>query len=255
MPTHAPRPTVCIRWFLATCLGACVGTPTPEPPDNLPRPDDWKIFGGSVPLATTTDVRELVSPIPFAGSVGSVAPNSELWVVNLDRAEVSPLTVIADAQGGFTGMLSAQLNDRVRLVSRTDSQHSLPLDAYVITGMNNQAQLAQLPSTELSCLRVTPAEELTAVVGNDVTRRFTLTSTCSEPISLDARLRFGDAGFAIDAPTSLPANGRAEITVRITGHDDPREHADILLLDVESGANRGRYALGVWSVAASRLDD
>src|SRR5689334_1203421 len=124
MPTPAPRPAVCLRWLLATSLGACVGTPTPEPPDNLPRPDDTRIFG--LPIAVDLEVTPVsLPPITIQGEAGAVVPDSELWVVNLDNPAVEPLTLRATELGSFEGKLVGQLGDRVRLVSRTESQHSL----------------------------------------------------------------------------------------------------------------------------------
>ncbi len=256
MPTHAPRPTDCLRWILATCaacLGACVGTPTPEPPDTLPRPNDGLIFGATVEL-TNFPTDNTVPPIPVGGSAGAVPPGSDVWVVNLDRDSVPPLTLRATANGSFDGKISGQDGDRVRIIARTDTQHSLPLDAFVMPIDARQSALAPLPPQGLSCLSLA-AEDLTSIVreGKDSTRKIELRSTCREPVTLGARLRFGDAGFVVEAPASV--NGAASITVRITGHDDPREHADILLLDVQSGTQTGRYALGLWSVAAASLGD
>jgi hypothetical protein len=251
MPTHAPLPTVTFRWLLATCLGACVGTPTPEPPDTLPRPDGTFVFGGRAEVLSHTDN---ATSIPIGGLARSVPANSEVWVVNLDSRDTPPLTLRAASNGSFTGELAGRRGDRVRIVTRTDTQHSLPLDARVVEASANELGLSPLPAGGLSCLTVEP-EDLTALVdGKDVTERIDVRSTCSEPVSLSAALRFGDTGFALDAPTTIAANGRAAITVRITSHDDAREHADIVLLDVESGTQRGRYALGIWSVAASSLE-
>jgi hypothetical protein len=253
MPTHAHRPTVSIRWILATCLSACVGTPTPEPPDNLPRPDDSKIFGPLQAREFVTAIDAVARDIPIVGDPRSVTPDTDVWVVNLDRAGPA-VTTRAKLDGSFRIAVVGAPNDRVRIVSRTDTRHSLPLDAHVIDG-NDGVAVAQLPPGGLPCLTISNDELSTVVSGKDVSSRFTLVSACSEPISISARLRFGDTGFAIDAPTSVPANGEASITVRITAHDDPREHADVVLLDVESGSRSGEYALGVWSVAASSLDD
>lgn len=255
MPTHAPRPAVCIRWILATCLGACVGTPTPEPPDFLPRPDQTRIFGPRLMTVDNTAQPESIVSIAVVGNAGAVMPDSELWVVNLDNPGVAPITVRARVDGSFRGTLQGSPSDRVRMVTRTDTQHSLPLDARVVRVDASQVGLAQLPFEGLPCLTITPEDELTEVVsdGEQATRRFALQSRCDEPVALTAQLRFGDVGFTLEAPASVPADGEAAISVRISGHEDPREHADVVLLEVESGTRRGRYALGVWSIAASSL--
>jgi hypothetical protein len=253
MPTHAHRPTVCPRWILATCLSACVGTPTPEPPDNLPRPDESKIFGPLIMLNFEGAIDTVSRVIPVVGDPRAVAPNTDVWVVNLDGSGPA-VTMPSKSDGSFRATVFAAPNNRVRIVSRTDSQHSLPLDAHVIS-VDGEPALAQLPAGGLPCLTITPDELDNVVSGKDLSRRFTLESACDEPITVSARLRFGDAGFALDAPTTVPANGTAAITVEVTAHDDAREHADIVLLDVASRSITGQYALGVWSVAASTRDD
>ncbi|MET0284579.1 MAG: hypothetical protein ABW352_08925 [Polyangiales bacterium] len=226
-----------------------MGTPTPEPPDTLPRPDENLIFGGAESVRTLDNA----TLIPVDGPAMSVAANSELWIVNLDDADVAPRTLRAEANGSFEGTITGQVGDRIRIVTRTDSRHSLPLDGRVGTSVSGLG-ISQLPFEGLDCLTIEPADLTALVDGKDTSKRFNVRSRCSEPVTLNAELRFGDAGFALDTPATVAANGRAAITVNITRHDDAREHADIVLLDVESGSQRGRYALGIWSVATSTLE-
>jgi hypothetical protein len=258
MPTHAYRLRLFVcslpAWVVATCVSACVGTPTPEPPDTLPRPDETKIFGAMIEIDIVSTPATNIS-IPITGKANAVEPNSELWIVNLDSTD-PPRTTRAAGNGAFGTEISGEPGDRIRLVVRTDSRHSLPLDATVIKTGASTYGVGQLPATALPCLSVEPANELTSVVGQgrELTRQFTLTSSCREPVDVDsATLRFGDAGFDLSAPTRVLPGQSALLEVRISGHDDAREHADIVLLEVSSGGQSGRYALGLWSVATSSV--
>jgi hypothetical protein len=257
MPTHAlHRPSLSLGWLLATCLGACVGTPTPEPPDNLPRlprPDDSRVFGPVVAVEVSSEPGNL-PPIFVLGAPGAVQPSTQLWLVNLD-SDAQPALVDAASDGSFQAEIVGQLNDRVRLVSRTDRQHSPALDAYVAVAGRDMYGLAALPPDGLPCLTIEPADDLETLVssGADETRELVLTSRCPGPVALEAKLRFGNAGFAIDAPTSIPANGEAKLRLHVAGHDDAREHADVVLLDVSTGSQHGRYAVGVWSISRASV--
>lgn len=252
------------RWrphwlLLATCFcstNACLGTPTPEPPDNLPRPDGDHIFG-SAGIAVTVDFPS--SPVCLVtGDAASVGPNSKLWVVDLDDPNGPALDVQADATGAFAGKLAAKPGDRVRLVTRTARQHSLPLDAQCVLDRVQPSTLSALPSTGLPCVELTPSELSRTVGATDGgTDSFQLTNHCTSPLSVtQARLRFGDQGFALGAqPETIPAGGSGALTVRFAGRSEPGEHGDILLLELQSGELRGRYALGVWSQPRSVGND
>ncbi|HEY6882144.1 MAG TPA: hypothetical protein VI299_29140, partial [Polyangiales bacterium] len=135
-----------------------------------------------------------------------------------------------------------------------DLRLSLPIEGQVVSVGPGMLILTQALPTALSCLDIEPADEINVVVTGEVTRHFTLTSRCDEPVRIDrAQLRFGEQSFALDAPTSLAAHGTAELKVRFRGHDDAQAKADIVLLDVSSGSQSGRYALGIWSVSAASM--
>lgn len=264
MPTHADTRFCTRSWLLlAACASACVGTPTPEPPDNLPSPDAGRIFGTSVIELNTPAVAS--TAVPLSGDAGAVAPGADLWIVNLDDPSAEPITLRPRADGGFSTKLSANMGDRLRLVSRSARKHSLPLDAVFSNGADSSnvkpmVSIIALPPQELGCVELTPANEITRVVqaGKARDESFVLTNRCNSAVQItNASLRFGDAGFSLATPPeSVPANSSASFTITFDGHDDQREHADILLLDVSaSGRNAqlgsGRYALGVWSVSSS----
>jgi hypothetical protein len=265
MSTHARTPCPTRRWLvLATCVcvGACAGTPTPEPPDYLPTPNGELIFGRELAVPMVQIATDSAAPVPLIGAPGAVTPDSDLWIVNLDNLDAEPLTVRARANGSFSTQVAAREGNRIRLVSRNERQHSLPLDAlygaFDASAQRPSVSVMRLPPTELSCLAVQPAEEITRVVeaGESRSERFELTNRCGKAAQItDARLRFGDQGFSLATPpTSVPVNGTASLTVTLSGHDDAREHGDILLLDVRVGDQDGplgRYALGVWSVSSS----
>lgn len=251
------------RWLAlasAACVGACVGTPTPEPPDWLPTPDESIIFGREIaPMVATTSAL-----VPLHGGAGAVTPNSDLWIVNLDDENSAPSTVRARGNGSFSAMVDARQGDRIRLVSRTARQHSLPLDALYQSFGQRSVSVSRLPPESLACLELEPAAgDITRVVAADESssQSFTLRNRCSDSVLIDrASLRFGDQGFTLARPPeSIPANGEVALSVIFAGHVDPSEHADIVLLDVstvaqdssQGGTTRGRYALGVWSVSAT----
>jgi hypothetical protein len=255
MPTHPHERSRFSRWLLlASGACACVGTPTPEPPDYtpdlLPTPDGGRIFG-------TPEVVTLGQPAdaPVRGPAGSVTPNSQVWIINLDDPTVLPSEVTASATGSFAATVRGSEGDRVRIVSRTQEQHSLPLDAQLVRSGVGVVQLASLPQQQLDCLQVTPAVERSERVelGRGVVRGFSLTNRCSDVVDIEqVQLRLGAQGFVLGTPPgSVPIDGTATLELTFEGHAEPRERADILLLDVQSGGTRGRYALGLWSVSSA----
>jgi hypothetical protein len=264
MPTLALTRFCSRRWLLlAAWASACVGTPTSEPPDSLPSPDAGRIFGTSV-VDVLSNPEVASTAVPLAGGAGAVAPGADLWIVNLDDPSAAPITLRPRADGGFSTKLSANMGDRLRLVSRTARQHSLPLDAVFANGadssnVNPMVSIIALPPQELDCVQLAPPDEITRVVqpGKAQDQSFVLTNRCSSAVQItNASLRFGDTGFSLATPPrSVPANSSASLTITFEGHDDERERADILLLDLSvSGQNSqagGRYALGVWSVSSS----
>ncbi|MEY4511109.1 MAG: hypothetical protein RLZZ450_3231 [Pseudomonadota bacterium] len=264
MPTHALKCFCTRRWLLlAVWAGACVGTPTPEPPDNLPSPDAGRIFGTSV-IDVLANPEIASTAVPLAGGAGAVAPGADLWIVNLDDPSAAPITLRPRADGGFSTKLTANMGDRLRLISRSARRHSLPLDAVFANGadssdVNPMVSIVALPPQELSCVELAPRDEITRVVATGKTQEqsFVLTNRCNGTVQItNASLRFGDTGFSLATPPqSVPQNRSASLTITFEGHDDERERADILLLDVSlSGQNAqagGRYALGVWSVSSS----
>jgi len=264
MSTHALLRFCTRRWaLLVACVSACVGTPTPEPPDYLPTPNGGLIFGipTVTPLSTEVDPSVRTVEVPLTGNAGAVAPNSELWIVNLDDPSATPLTVRARGNGSFSTKVDANMGDRLRLVSRSARQHSLPLDALYADAVDSSTvkpmvSLIPLPPQGLDCLQIAPVAEITRIVesGKSHDDSFVLTNRCSAALEItNATLRFGDQGFALATPPeSVPVNGSAKLTVKFAGHDDPSEHADILLLDVRQADGAvGRYALGVWSLSSS----
>jgi hypothetical protein len=223
----------------ALCLAAaCTGTPTPHPPDFLPTPKGPLISAGVMTTAGPDSVE-----VPIAGEPGAVQGDTDVWVVNLDDAEVAPKRVRSDAQGRFLVSIVATAGDRLRLVSRTASQHSRPFDLEAVA-LGEQLGVRPLMDTALDCLKVTPADELSLIDDGD----FVLHNDCTAALTVSsARLRFGDQGFALGTLAQTVEVG-AELRVRITyAGDEPDERADILLLDVQSGTSAGRYALGLWS--------
>jgi hypothetical protein len=180
--------------------------------------------------------------VPIVGEPGAVQGDTDVWVVNLDDEQVAPKRVRSDAQGRFLVSIEAKPGDRVRLVSRTRDQHSRPFDLEAVA-VDDQLGVRPLMDTALDCLEVTPADEISVFDEGD----FVLRNGCNAAVMVSsAQLRFGDQGFALGTLGQSIAEGD-ELRIRITSSvESADEQADILLLDVQSGTNTGRYALGIW---------
>jgi len=225
-----------------------VGTPTPEPPDLLPRPDIRLVFPGSQP---NEDMPE--APIEVNAQAGSVAPSSDVWITNLDDAQRrGPQVVTASLSGSFAARVdAARVGDRIRFVVRLGTRHSLPQDLTVISSGPSRT-LAARPPEALPCLTISPSEELTLLprFDADAEAQFMLENGCTEAVTVErAAVRVGDGGFAYSAPQSIPAGERAAIEVVSTASVE-RLRGDVLLLDVATPSARGRYALGLWSISS-----
>ena len=232
--------------WLVACAGACTGTPTPEPPDNLPAPDPTRIFTAMATVSTPVNPPQICE---LSGKPGAVPAGSSLWVVDLDDPGAPAVTLQADASGAFEGQIAAQVGDRVRLVVRSERQHSLPLDGVCKDGMDKLA-LEAPPDQTFACLELTPSDLTELLAAGEVAQAgFTLTNHCDAAIQIvSAELRFGDQGVAIsDSPSTIPVDGTAELGVTLMG--DGTTRTDIVLLGLASGTSKARYALGAWTVA------
>jgi hypothetical protein len=238
---------------LGALLGSdCVGTPLPEPPDELPRPEFGAIehapvidtaAGGGPPA-----VREAKTVIQSHN--GGVPPGARVWAINLDRPGGAAVETSADALGGFALELLASDQQRVRVIARTDRQHSAPLDLLVSVSKSDPpvSGVAELRNTGLACLQLMPPETL-VMTGKQGS--LTLINQCETSVQITrAELRLGDQGIALGTvPPGNVAPG-APLTLTLTDGQGPssRERLDILLLDVGTPAGlTGRYAVDVFS--------
>jgi hypothetical protein len=239
---HSTHPLRLLLQLLAPlcATAACTGTPTPDPPDFLPDPNDSLIGATIFEDASTQSDPVLINVM---GEPGAVEASSDVWIVNLDNEQLPPVTTRARANGSFGPVeLRVSVGDRVRLVVRTAEQHSRPLDFEVVEA-NIGVGLRRLMDTSLKCLVVSPPAELSLLDQGSIL----LTNECEAAVSLgDARLRFGDQGFTLGTLGQSLAVG-AELRIRVTYEAQrPAEQADILLLDAQSGTSTGRYAIGLW---------
>ena len=243
--------------LLSSLCAACVGTPTPEPPDYVPEynPLAAPSAGGFRPevrvLVTEVDASASNMPIPVRADPGTVPGSSEVTLTNLDDLDSRPITVRAAADGSFATMITGRIGQRVRIVYRTTEKHSLPLDLE-ISGTPMFTALRPVATREmLECVSITPSDELSVSVEQGAsTGSFTIDNRCAEPVRLDrAELRFGDQGFRLTAPPgSVDANRSVKLDVLFPTLRDANERADIVLLELSTSAGAARYALGVWSV-------
>jgi len=231
-----------------TALGgaACVGTPLPEPPDELPTPD-FADFG-----------RDSVTPVSFperptvqigAAGPGSVQAGSRAWFINLDTDD-APTQVSADAQGGLNvPPIPALPGERIRLISRTERQHSAPLDFEVVPAevVGVPPQAGPLSPSGLSCLRVTPAPTLVLRGSQGVLR---LENGCGSALTFSrVALRFADQGLTLASPPAgLAAGAAVSVSIRDAQGPGASERLDIVLIDAQAADGRtGRVAIDVFS--------
>jgi hypothetical protein len=232
----------------ASALGSasCAGTPLPEPPDELPAPDyeNFLAIDSGVMVVSTGE-----SSVTFDGGDQTVQPNTRVWIVNLDR-DTPPSQVNANARGGFSApAIRAEAGDRIRLLSRTDRQHSAPLDLIATPAelANGPLHVAPLPASDLSCLRITPAPTLTLSAADGALR---LENGCDSEVELTrVALRFGDQGFDLSrAPARLAVGQRTTLNIRDTQAPGDTERIEIVLIDAASAAGRsGHFAIDVFS--------
>ena len=254
MPTCSRR-LLAPGWLALACwTGACSGasgTPTPEPPDHLPRPEFTFIVTSVAERDAST------APLPPTTLRGQVGTNQDAWVVNLDAAD-APQRVMADAEGAFAVEIrGARSGDRIRVVARTGVRHSLPYDLQIAGSPGGMVTFQQQSETPLACLSVSPADEITEVVdqASASRRAFLLENRCDGPVRITrAGLRVGGQGIALEpVPEVIPAGAEAELAIVLDGHALASERADVVLLEVAEGDKTGRYALGVYSVSSAGL--
>jgi hypothetical protein len=253
-----------VLWFIACGLAAtdagCLGTPTPDPPDGdpqdagppstpdddlLPAPDASRI-STSAPEITVEGgpVPQTVPPVTLLGAAGTVQAGLDVWVVNLDDSDVSPSTVSAARDGSFSVDIQAAPGDRVRLVARSRTRHSRPLDYITVQGQG-RVSLSPLSPVASACLRITPAEELVLAASSQAA--FALENTCDvEVLVTAAALRVAEEGFVLTAAPRIPARATASLGVRFDG-SAPEEVGDVILLDVSEQGTERRLLLGVWA--------
>jgi len=243
--------------------GPSLGTPTPDLPDFLegPQPDDILLnvsaevetLGevGSQSAEPTSEVfgagddRWQVTDTRIAAGPGSVPDNARLWVLNLDD-DSPPIEGMANTDGSFETRIAVVDGDRVRIHTRTDLAHSAALDlvARIPEDDPQAGRFVAAADEALDCLGLKPAKEL-RLASMDA---FTLRNDCSGPVNLTARLRLSNAGFTLGTvPASIEAGSSAALEVRHQS-GSASEQVDVLLLEVNSAGQSGRYSPGVWSI-------
>jgi hypothetical protein len=242
---HLTSSTRAALLFTAVLAGAdCTGTPLPEPPDELPRPD----FGAFLNVETVGQPIPTFTGVLVRSPSGAVPPGAQVWAVNLDSGAPRPVVTTASPLGGFELMIDAVDQQRVRIVARTDIQHSPPLDLLVMVADSavNRAFVTPLGDTRLGCLGLTPTE---TVVLSDRRGELVLNNQCSAEVSIDeARLLLGNQGIALEMPaTTLMPGKQTKLTFTDSRGPSQSERLDILLLEVSTPGLTGRYAVDVFS--------
>ena len=240
--------SVALLALAALAGSACTGTPLPEPPDELPRPD-WDVREVSPTSAMVGDAFRM--RVTLRSERAAVKPDTTVWAINLDSppsAQEGPSQIMANADGGFAISVLVASGDRVRIVSRTPTKHSPPLDLTVtLPGPGLEPVVARAPGSTLTCFKITPAETL---VLDGASGTVTLDNQCSVPVSIArAELRLGDQGMSLGAaPTEIAAGTKTTLTFSDSVGAGVTERLDILLLDVTAnGVGSGRYAVDLFS--------
>lgn len=225
--------------------GACAGTPLPEPPDALPRPE----FTDLAPRDSTA------GPVPAALSLkvfvqaAAVPAGARPLVINLDDPALPVVSAVLGAGAVYVADLNAAAGDRVRVLFASDVAHSAPLDLVaVLEEASATLVLSPLGDTSLGCLELTPRESL---VLSGTRGELTLSNACNVAVDLTrAALRTGFEGMRLAPLPSLQvaAGARVKLVVEDTQGAGTRERLDVLLLDVAAADGRtGRYAIDVFS--------
>lgn len=253
MVTHARIPCRphAARLLLAGLCMSCVGTPTPDPPDfdPLPRPNgDSFAAEGVVLVRTTSDTSAPVS-LPLDARARAVPGGSEVSIINLDEPESATLTTRARDDGSFSVMVTGRIGQRIRVLYRTSTNHSLPIDLEIAGNETSVALVPVARDAAVDCVSIEPSDEIIRAPSESERHVFRVQNRCSEALTVErGELRFGDRGFRLTTPPdSIPASGSADISVLFPAHGDDRERGDIVLLELQSSDARLRYALGVWS--------
>lgn len=208
------------------------GTPLPEPPDGLPRPT-WNGFSG--PESTDAVAAQGLFMVVLGGNDILVKPNSQVWVINLDQPRVPPAVVMARDDGRFVLPIDAADNDRLRVLARTETEHSPPLDLVAIAPKGMMPARARPGGTiALDCLKRSAAETL-VFEGN--TGRLELDNQCPAPVTItNAALRLGDRGIALgEVPASIAPGEQVTLTFTDSMGPGTVERLDVLLLELDSG--------------------
>jgi hypothetical protein len=248
-PLRHLRALCCTLLGLLAALGggACAGTPLPEPPDELPRPDFTRLFTEDSTLTPTTAPMSTEVAIPVVP--GAVQAGTTLLFINVDAPGVA-IQRSGPVAGKTYVRLPASVGDRLRTLFVSDRAHSPPLDLEAQPPrVANDLVLTfrQLADTSLPCLRITPPESL---VLSGRRGELTITNQCDVAVGLSrAALRTGTEGLQlVAAPSAIAAGAQVALSLEDTQEPGSSERLDILLLDVAAVDGRsGRYAIDVFS--------
>lgn len=255
-PAHPWQSTRAVLLLLAALAGSvsCTsssgdedGTPLPEPPDGLPRPQ-WVSLEGN-PVATDLGASADLLPVSLGGDQIRVQPGSQVWAINLDQPSVPPAITTAMADGRFALGTMGTANDRIRILARAEDKHSPPLDLVVLVERARvpPAFVTMATGLQLPCFSVTPTESL-ELSGSE--GELTLRNQCSGALEITkASLRFGDRGITLgDVPPSIAPGEQVTLTFQDSAGPGASERLDILLLEVDAGDPIPRkYAIDVFT--------
>jgi hypothetical protein len=137
----------------------------------------------------------------------------------------------------------------VRILARTETDHSPPLDLSVVVDTDRMppAFVALGTRVNLSCFKLAPTETV-EFQGSEAS--LTLENQCAAPVEVTkAELRFGDRGITLgQVPPSIAPGEQVTLTFQDSVGPGTSERLDILLLEVDAGdALPSKYAIDLFT--------
>jgi hypothetical protein len=191
-----------LRLVLLLILGACTGSPVPEPP-NLAPPALDRV--SSMPSSSGSSI--------LTGAAGAAEPGTFLWAANLETAD-APVTTPVAADGSFMLSVSFRDGDELRLQVRdTEDGRSRPVDV-------TTPDIAEVVRPLAGCLTIEPPLELdfgTTPTGTPVTETLAIDNACGDTVTIAmVRSRSGSTSFATATTTPIDVADGASASIEVS---------------------------------------
>lgn len=233
------------RWSVGCALSgaiACTGTPVTEPPSVAPP--ELPNVNAAETVPAFQGASDAAVGVGISGARGTVAPDSLVWLINLDGA-AAPVLFRADADGSFAVPLQAREGDELRMHVLVDEVASPPLD--MILG---ESFLLASPDHG-TCVRTMPTQVDAgeSPVGESNVTTLQIQNTCDGAIELDVSLHPSATDFRLGqvGETSLAQGESTNVSITfepLAGESAVR--STVALLDIMRGTESDRIAVSLW---------